>query len=382
MNEKIVYEMIKPYIKNNTITYKVFLKLFYFLRKPDQYKVINLIEDKFKIHVNDDELQDSVSGSHDVQTTAFSEEDAEESVILPDMLDVDEDTDDEFEELYDKGVFSNDNYAQRSGINLRQSNETLCRLIQEGDELAKEELCIKNRRLVYKYAFAYNKYYNHKLDIQDLVQVGFLGMLIGAERFDFSKGTQFSTYVVWWIKQQISREIMNNGYTIRYPVHVFEMINKLDRVEKQLQNDLKNTESISVEMLAEALGMETSKVRDLKALKDQLKSMPSLDVNVGEDSDTPLWELIEDTMVEPTEKLSEKIAIYEIFDKALSELSPREEKVIRLRMGFDDGQNRTLEEVGQILGVTRERIRQIEAKGLRKLSHRLKQKDLYMFFEE
>ena len=212
MNEDKIYELIKPYIKNNTLSYKAFFGVFSFLKKSDQYEVINLIEDKFNIRVIDDESVEAES----------------ESVDVSDM-DIDPETDAEFEELYDKGAFVNPNYPQRTELNTKQSNEQLCRLIQEGDELAKEELCIKNKRLVYKYAYAYNKFYNHKLEFQDLTQAGFMGLLKAAEMFNFNKGTLFSTYSTYWIKQHISREIMNTGHTIRLPVHMFEIVNKRDR---------------------------------------------------------------------------------------------------------------------------------------------------------
>lgn len=382
MNEQLIYRLIKPYIKNNRLSYKAFFKLFYFLSRADQYKVINLIEEKFNVHVCDEDEEESSSQVDDEKTTTSNE--LEDNIVLPDPTAFDDefegaDEDDEYDSLYDKDAFVNDHYVERKGLNLKQSNETLCRLIQEGDELAKEEICIKNKRLVYKYALAYSKYYNHKLDLQDLVQTGFIGLLKGAERFDCTMGTMFSTYVVWWIKQQISREIMDNGFTIRVPVHVFETVNKLGRVEEQLTHDLGRKPT--VEELAEAMGMEVSKVRELMSLKDNILKISSLDVPVGEEADTPLWELIEDTFIDPTEKLCEQIVIYEILDKALRELPEREEKVIRLRFGFDDGNPHTLEQVGQIMGVTRERIRQIEAKAIRKLSQRMRNKGLYGYFD-
>ena len=373
MNEQLINRLIKPYVKDNHLTYEVFFKLFRFLSRADQYKVINLLEEKFGIHVCDEEETSSTIDQDDTNTSFESEDD----FVLPDPSVFDDelaDDDDEFESLYDKNAFINDHYVERKGLNLKQSNETLCRLIQEGDELAKEEICIKNKRLVYKYARAYSKYYSHKLDIQDLVQSGFIGLLKGAERFDCSRGTMFSTYVVWWIKQQISREIMDNGFTIRVPVHVFETVNKLGKIEEQLTHDLKRKPR--VEELAKEMCMEVSKIRELMSLKDNILKMSSLDVPVGEEGETPLWELIEDSFVEPTEKLCEQIVLFELLDKSLRELPPREEKVLRLRFGFDDGIPRTLEEVGRMMGVTRERIRQIEAKAIRRMSSLVRSKGL------
>ncbi len=361
VNEKKVYELIKPYLKGNTLSYKAFFYIFSFLRQEDQYKVINVIEEKLNIHVCDEE----VTSSADEQNTDLSE-DPEDYVILPDVSEFDEDNEEDFESLYNNGAFVNDNYVERTEMNLKQSNETLCGLIQQGDELAKEELCVKNKRLVYKYAFAYSKYYKHKLDIQDLAQVGFIGLLRGAELFDCSKGNAFSTYVVWWIKEKISREIADNGFTIRIPVHMFETVNKLARVKQSIEDELKREPT--TEELAKEMGMEPSKIIALARLEDQIKKMPSLDAMVGEDGDTPLWELIEDTLVEPPERLCERNVLHEDLEKALRKLPPREERVIRLRFGFDDGVPRTLEEVGQIMGVTRERIRQIEAKAIRRLT--------------
>lgn len=354
MNEDLVYSMIKPYVRDDTLSYKDFYRLFDVLRKNEQYQIINLIEDKFNIRLVDP-LEES-------------------------DLDVSDLEDEEFEVLYDKGVFANDCLSECKDMDYRQANEILCGMIQDGNEAAKEALCIKNKRLVYKYAFAYNKYYGNKLDIEDLAQAGYIGLIKGAERFDISRGNTFSTYVTYWVKQSITRELIDKGFTIRIPVHLFEQINKLIKIDNKY--DAQGYDfSERVSFIASEMGITKEKVLDLFTIKQQYLSISSLDTPVGEAEETPLLEFIEDEDAEMPDSMVTQASFREALEKDLKMLTPKEAKVVRERTGFDDGIPKTLEEVGKMLGVTRERIRQIENKACRKMHVRLNEDDYKAFFE-
>lgn len=356
MNEDLVYDMIKPYIKNNTLTYSVFLRLFSVLKKPEQYQIINLIEEKINIELVDDS---------EIDVSSVSEEDIDDK---------------EFDELYDKGVFANKAISECEDLDYRQANEILCALIQQGNEAAKQAICIKNQRLVWKYAFAYNKFYGNKLEMEDLAQAGYIGLLKGADRFDVSKGNTFSTYVVYWIKQSIERELIDKGFTIRLPVHIFEKVKKLNKLDTKY-DDMGFDFDKRVNQIAIDMEETPEYILELFAIKFRYLSLASLDVPVGEEEETPLADFIEDTMMDSPEAMSDRKELRSILEEALSTLSEREEKVLRWRFGFDDGTPRTLEDIGQKLGVTRERIRQIENKALRKLSRRLSHTDFGTFFD-
>lgn len=360
MNEDLVYNMIKPYIKEGAITYTVFFNLFGSLRKNEQYQIIDLFESKFDVRVVDDDKQDNELEDLDIEPDEASEK--------------------EFEVLYDKGIFANDLVSELEDVDYRQANETLCRLMQEGNEAAKTALCVKNKRLVYKYAFAYNRFYGNDLDMEDLAQAGFLGLIKGAERFDLSKGNTFSTYAVYWIKQSITRELIDKGFTIRLPVHIFEKISKVVKLDNKY-DALGYTFDRRIECIADEMGASTEKVLEWLQIKSRFLTLSSLDTPVGENEETPLSDFIEDDMVESADSMAERDEVRKLLDQALSTLKPREEKVLRLRYGFDDGNQMTLEAVGKILGVTRERVRQIEAKALRNLSRKLKYEEFCAFFE-
>ncbi|SCW67218.1 RNA polymerase primary sigma factor [Ruminococcaceae bacterium YRB3002] len=343
MNENLVYEMIKPYVKDNTLTYTVFFRLFDVLQKPEQYQIINLIEDKFNIELVDDT---------DIDVSALDDEEIDEN---------------EFNELYDKGIFANKAISECDGLDYRQANEILCALIHEGNEAAKQALCIKNQKLVWKYAYAYYKFYGNKLDMEELAQAGYIGLLKGADRFDLSRGNTFSTYVVYWIKQSIERELIDKGFTIRLPVHMFEKVKKLTKLDTKY-DEMGYSFDERVNLIAIDMEETPEYIIELFTYKFRFFSLSSLDVPVGEEEETPLSDFIENKTIESPEDVADKKELRILLEKALATLTKREERVIRLRFGFDDGTPKTLEEIGKIEGVTRERIRQIEAKALRKLS--------------
>ena len=243
----------------------------------------------------------------------------------------------------------------------RQEELDIAKRICEGDEVAKKILVESNLRLVVSIA---RKYARKEMAMLDLIQEGTLGLIRAAEKFDYTKGFKFSTYATWWIKQGITRAIADQARTIRIPVHMVETINKLIRVSRQLLQELGRDPK--PEEIAKEMEMSEEKVREImKIAQDPV----SLETPIGEEEDSHLGDFIKDERnVSPEEYATNELLKDEISNVLLT-LTEREEKVIRLRFGLEDGKSRTLEEVGQMFGVTRERIRQIEAKALRKLRH-------------
>ena len=250
----------------------------------------------------------------------------------------------------------------------------LAERISKGDEYARDKLCVSNLRLVVSIA---SRYVNRGVSFLDLIQEGNIGLMKAVEKFDHTKGFKFSTYATWWIRQAVTRAIADHGRTIRIPVHMVETINRYSRVKKQMYQEFGRDPS--VEEIADELGVTAAKVEEI--IKISMEPV-SLETPVGEEEDSHLFDFIPDTKMKSSEAVVDEIMLRKAIDQVLSTLTERERKVLILRFGLDDGNPKTLEAVGEIFGVTRERIRQIEAKAIRKIKYPARRQMLEDFKNE
>ena len=268
-------------------------------------------------------------------------------------------------------------YLKEIGVVPLLSNEEekeLAIAVENGDLEAKQRLAEANLRLVVSIA---KRYVGRGMQFLDLIQEGNMGLMKAVDKFDYSKGFKFSTYATWWIRQAITRAIADQARTIRIPVHMVETINKLVREQRNLLQEL--GQDPTPEQIAERMGMTPDKVREILKIAQE---PVSLETPIGEEDDSHLGDFIEDEVIENPVDYTTRVVLREQLDEVLDTLTDREENVLRLRFGLDDGKMRTLEDVGKVFNVTRERIRQIEAKDLRKLRHPSRSKQLKDFIED
>ncbi|MBQ5760071.1 MAG: RNA polymerase sigma factor RpoD [Schwartzia sp.] len=339
------------------------------------------IEIDYKI---DDDNDDSMSSELDVEMDGELSVDVEqgEDVDIEGEPDDEEGKEDEGPELdlsVPEGIAIDDPvrmYLKEIGrVALLTADEEieLAKRMENGDIEAQKRLAEANLRLVVSIA---KRYVGRGMLFLDLIQEGNLGLIKAVEKFDYNKGYKFSTYATWWIRQAITRAIADQARTIRIPVHMVETINKLIRVSRQLLQELGRDPSL--EEIGEKMDLNVERVREILKIAQE---PVSLETPIGEEEDSHLGDFIEDHDAPAPADAASFTLLKEQLEEVLDTLTPREKKVLRLRFGLDDGRARTLEEVGQSFGVTRERIRQIEAKALRKLRHPSRSRKLRDFLD-
>ena len=368
--KKIREELVKQGKKRGFLTYKEIIAALQEMDlSPEEIDDFYDHLSRLGIDVADDD------GGGDSELEALDDENIDESIIKEDLEHVEEDLDLSVPE----GISVNDPvrmYLKEIGkIPLLTSEEEieLAKRMEQNDEEAKRKLAEANLRLVVSIA---KKYVGRGMLFLDLIQEGNLGLIKAVEKYDYRKGFKFSTYATWWIRQAITRAIADQARTIRIPVHMVETINNLIRVSRQLVQELGREPT--PEEIAKVMNISEERVREILKIAQE---PVSLETPIGEEDDSHLGDFIEDQDVQAPADAAAFELLKEQLDDVLETLTPREKKVLKLRFGLDDGRSRTLEEVGQVFGVTRERIRQIEAKALRKLRHPMRSKRLKDYLE-
>ena len=316
--------------------------------------------------------------ANNIDVLRITDDDADDDILL----EVDDDDEIEVEKIdlsVPDGVSIEDPvrmYLKEIGkVPLLSAEEEieLAKRMELGDQEAKKRLAEANLRLVVSIA---KRYVGRGMLFLDLIQEGNLGLIKAVEKFDYRKGYKFSTYATWWIRQAITRAIADQARTIRIPVHMVETINKLVREQRNLLQEL--GQDPTPEQIAERMDMTPDKVREILKIAQE---PVSLETPIGEEDDSHLGDFIEDEVIENPVDYTTRVVLREQLDEVLDTLTDREENVLRLRFGLDDGKMRTLEDVGKVFNVTRERIRQIEAKALRKLRHPSRSRKLKDYLE-
>ncbi|TMV44599.1 RNA polymerase sigma factor RpoD [Paenibacillus mesophilus] len=356
--EQVKDQLIEMGKKRSSLTYKdIMEKLAPFDQDPEQMDEFFEHLSELGIDVNNETEDDMVMGQEDEHDEFHLEDD----LSLPPGIKINDPVRMYLKEIGRVPLLSADDEVD------------LAKRIENGDEEAKRRLAEANLRLVVSIA---KRYVGRGMLFLDLIQEGNMGLIKAVEKFDHTKGYKFSTYATWWIRQAITRAIADQARTIRIPVHMVETINKLIRVSRQLLQEL-GREPMPEE-IAKEMDLSTEKVREIMKIAQE---PVSLETPIGEEDDSHLGDFIEDQeALAPADAAAYEL-LKEQLEDVLDTLTEREENVLRLRFGLDDGRTRTLEEVGKVFGVTRERIRQIEAKALRKLRHPSRSKRLKDFLE-
>ena len=358
----IIESLVKKAAKNkNVIDYQDITEVLDNMDDVD--KIYDYLESK-KIEIRMEEDDDKLDDDDDLDDDVDSEDEIDLSKIdlsVPEGIGVDDPV-----RMYLKEI------GQIPLLTAEQEVEYAKRM-EEGNEVAKRRLAEANLRLVVSIA---KRYVGRGMQFLDLIQEGNLGLIKAVEKFDYRKGYKFSTYATWWIRQAITRAIADQARTIRIPVHMVETINKLTRVSRQLLQELGREPS--PEEIAEEMDIPVEKVREIQKISQE---PVSLETPIGEEEDSHLGDFIQDENVPVPAEAAAATLLREQLDDELATLTEREQKVLRLRFGLDDGKARTLEEVGKEFQVTRERIRQIEAKAIRKLRQPSRSKKLQDYLD-
>jgi RNA polymerase primary sigma factor len=356
-------QLIEQGKKRSSLTYKEIMeKLSPFDQDPEQIDEFFEQLDDFGIEVlNENDEDNPLAAGGEEQEREQDDSNFDDDLALPPGIKINDPVRMYLKEIGRVPLLSADDEVE------------LAQRIENGDEEAKRRLAEANLRLVVSIA---KRYVGRGMLFLDLIQEGNMGLIKAVEKFDHQKGFKFSTYATWWIRQAITRAIADQARTIRIPVHMVETINKLIRVSRQLLQEL-GREPTPEEIAAE-MELSTEKVREIMKIAQE---PVSLETPIGEEDDSHLGDFIEDQeALAPADAAAYEL-LKEQLEDVLDTLTEREENVLRLRFGLDDGRTRTLEEVGKVFGVTRERIRQIEAKALRKLRHPSRSKRLKDFLE-